>query len=993
MKITASNDAEMPTRHVRTVLTILFVVALLAIGPGLAAQGSRKDDIVLGPEGHPVAGATVRVCQPTATGTPCTPLATLYTDTTLTTVSANPFQTDGLGNYHFYAAAGRYQIQISSPQLSGTVTQPDVILPADLSSSASGNNISAFGLTLGGNLSVAGNTNISGSLSVSSFNPGALSPSSLDVMGSSAVQGPRPYIDVTSGAYGATGDGGAEVTAGSVNAGSNQLTIGSTTGAWKIGMGLYVAGAGAGGDTLLAKVTAINGNVLTLSANASTSVSSAAVQDDDTLAIQEAISTFCGGTLGGSIFFPPGNYSVSQPQSVNPSGVPFTLCSFMHIVGGDNLHPTGTAFAMPPAASIVARCLSSPNSQPLFGSYYPSNNNTFENIAISGCNKAVETNSQTMTFKNAHLSVGTSGLTDNSALHLFNTFWVWIYGGELTGTHSAPDLLLTGDNCGGSCNDTIGDLYVNGTLMGNGNIQYIQRANATGAPPGHWVFQNITQEGGNTDLISITDPGSYAMGGLGPITLDDVQSVDNADGTAAVINFNAAGNTLTGVEMRHVLSGNGPNAGPALKITAGAVQNYNIDACNDVCSTQVINGSGQPVGDGFAQGSAGLDFFSNTSNNQRLNTSPVSNENINAQGPVLRAFQSGSQYASYGIDSANGWMFGSNTQAGWNAQIYQSAAPQIDFAYAANYPPTNVSATVSTTGGSFPSPETYWFYIVSTTANNCTSSGSMSAPSPIYGPVTTTTGSTNAITFTWTPAVAGTMPIQGYCIFVNPSFPQYNSASNTSNLISGASSTGTTLSAYPGNTPGAQPITYQMTVEHQFTPAGAVFTGISTPTGTANPPYAPNCLAAVTCTSFLQLNPFTTDTFSRANSASLGSNWGTAAGGGGLASLAVSSNAATASGSVAGIQSWAGETFYADQFSKTTINTYSDGTSDLVGVTVRGSTTGIDTEYTFHCYHGSSVITKRISGTETTLVSGGADCYCRQYHRTRRCRDAASWAD
>jgi len=215
-----------------------------------------------------------------------------------------------------------------------------------------------------------------------------------------------------------------------------------------------------------------------------------------------------------------------------------------------------------------------------------------------------------MTFKNAHLSVGSTGLTDNSALHLFNTFWVWIYGGELTGTHSAPDLLLTGDNCGGSCNDAIGDLYINGTLMGNGNVQYIQRANATGAPPGHWVFQNITQEGGDTDLISISDPGGYAMGGLGPITLDDVQSVDNSDGTAAVINFNAPGNTLTGVEMRHVLSGNGPNAGPAIKVTAGAVQNFSIDACNDVCSTQVVNSSGQPIGDGFAEGSAGLDFFS-----------------------------------------------------------------------------------------------------------------------------------------------------------------------------------------------------------------------------------------------------------------------------------------------------------------------------------------------------------------------------------------------
>src|ERR1700723_480589 len=115
-----------------------------------AAQGSRRDDIVFGPAGHPVAGATVRVCQATATGTPCAPLATIYTDATLTVAAPNPFQADGIGNYHFYAPAGRYVVQFSGPQIPTAITFPDVILPADVSSSGAGNNISAFGLTLGG---------------------------------------------------------------------------------------------------------------------------------------------------------------------------------------------------------------------------------------------------------------------------------------------------------------------------------------------------------------------------------------------------------------------------------------------------------------------------------------------------------------------------------------------------------------------------------------------------------------------------------------------------------------------------------------------------------------------------------------------------------------------------------------------------------------------------------------------------------------------------
>jgi hypothetical protein len=142
----------------KTVLAVaLTFAAFVCLAGPAAAQGSRKDDIVFGPSGHPIAGATVTVCQPTATGTPCAPLATIYTDATMTVVAPNPFQADGIGNYHFYAPAGRYLLQITGPQITGALTYPDVILPADVSSSGSGNNIPAFGLTLGGNLTVAGN--------------------------------------------------------------------------------------------------------------------------------------------------------------------------------------------------------------------------------------------------------------------------------------------------------------------------------------------------------------------------------------------------------------------------------------------------------------------------------------------------------------------------------------------------------------------------------------------------------------------------------------------------------------------------------------------------------------------------------------------------------------------------------------------------------------------------------------------------------------------
>jgi len=151
----ANRRANIAARYF-TMVALALTLGVFA-SPQANAQGSRRDDIVFGPSGHPIAGATITVCQATATGTPCTPLATLYTDATLTTTSPNPFQADGIGNYHFYAPAGRYLIQISGPQITGTLNYPDAILPADVSSSGAGNNISAFGLTLSGNLSVAGN--------------------------------------------------------------------------------------------------------------------------------------------------------------------------------------------------------------------------------------------------------------------------------------------------------------------------------------------------------------------------------------------------------------------------------------------------------------------------------------------------------------------------------------------------------------------------------------------------------------------------------------------------------------------------------------------------------------------------------------------------------------------------------------------------------------------------------------------------------------------
>src|SRR5580693_8138269 len=126
--------------HMR-VTTMTFFWALLALAlhfvPGAIgpahAQGTRKDDIVFNSRGIPLAGATVRVCAMPASGQPCTPLALIYSDAGLTQALANPTTTDRLGNYFFYAAPGKYEVEISGPGVT-TKQLPNVIVPSDPSS-------------------------------------------------------------------------------------------------------------------------------------------------------------------------------------------------------------------------------------------------------------------------------------------------------------------------------------------------------------------------------------------------------------------------------------------------------------------------------------------------------------------------------------------------------------------------------------------------------------------------------------------------------------------------------------------------------------------------------------------------------------------------------------------------------------------------------------------------------------------------------------------
>ncbi len=197
-------------RAVSCAALLAALAGFAAIAPSARAQssGSRKDDVVLNARGLPLAGAQIRVCASTASAPPCTPLALIYSDEALTQALANPTTTDGMGNYSFYTAPGRYVIEVSGPGIT-TRQLRDVILPNDPSAPTfttinTTSGISAFSLTLAGNLAVAGSAAITGGLTVNG-GPVPSTASANTWTGSQNFGGPVPWRDCT--AYGYVGNG------------------------------------------------------------------------------------------------------------------------------------------------------------------------------------------------------------------------------------------------------------------------------------------------------------------------------------------------------------------------------------------------------------------------------------------------------------------------------------------------------------------------------------------------------------------------------------------------------------------------------------------------------------------------------------------------------------------------------------------------------------------------------------------------------------------
>lgn len=146
-------------------------------------------------------------------------------------------------------------------------------------------------LDIQGTIRVSNSLDVMGTTKFWNIGIGTSSPPQvLSVNGNASFNGGISSSTITDPINDWNASGSIITTTGSISSSSatTTLTVASAFG-WSVGMGIDVAGAGTSGADLITSVTAISGNTFILAVAASTTVSGAVINHDDTAAINAAL--------------------------------------------------------------------------------------------------------------------------------------------------------------------------------------------------------------------------------------------------------------------------------------------------------------------------------------------------------------------------------------------------------------------------------------------------------------------------------------------------------------------------------------------------------------------------------------------------------------------------------------------------------------------------------------------------------------------------------
>jgi hypothetical protein len=529
---------------IRSRIAMGFLWALLAlvlhvvpgpVGPA-HAQGTRKDDIVFNSRGIPLAGATVRICAMPASGQPCTPLALIYSDAALTQALANPTTTDGLGNYFFYAAPGKYEIEISGPAIT-TKQIPNVILPNDPASPSFSGAISAFSLTLSGNLTVNGNTTVVGNLASGTLNlanqstpPGSASSGTVNLYTKTADK--RLYYKDDAG-----------VESGPLGAGAQTNAVNNFTANQNMDAGLHIKGPDPYNDMARygGYFSASPPSTTASCTNASTSVTLAAALD-----FQDA-TAFPGTNVGhGIVLYKCGaatGLTTPPAPTVTPSGVTAGATTYNYKYVAEDLSGGLTAASAAGTTTTGAATLGV-NTVNLTGVVW---NNTLNGEQVYTCssNCSIQVNAP----------IRIDGFTNNR----FNGNYTVIAQTSTTFTVYSPSA-TTPAVTSESAAATMKVLACNILSMGASTIGGIETGGDTVLR--YWVYRNNTlafvvqshdpyYEDCGTNMDNTRIPTYIPAAPGSAVNKYLATTIVSGAGTTSIVVANAAGNTISGQTALH----------------------------------------------------------------------------------------------------------------------------------------------------------------------------------------------------------------------------------------------------------------------------------------------------------------------------------------------------------------------------------------------------------------------------------------------------------
>jgi hypothetical protein len=437
---------------------------------------------------------------------------------------------------------------------------------------------------------------------------------------------------------------------------------------------------------------------------------------NDTQAIQSAINAACstksppGVNSGGGVYFPPGNYIISQQQAPTPPNVPDlsipTTCSGLYFFGGNTGNRSGiVAGQSAPASTLRVANGRRPNGSPVFflqqgekGMTQGGFQSTFQNLSMNCYNQCVWIyGAAQVKMRNVGLAVGTTGLTDNTPLKLTDTFWFeFVDGGGLqTQSAGVPVAIMTGeDTYGTGITPQVGLVTFRDVITNGGGFLYDQRVG--GSQPGNIIFENITQEQGAGSLPFLKVDGEGRCNGWGPLTIIGSSISDNNPGTP-FLELNGC-NYWVDLSLINVTATGG---GRAVQVDSGKVINCTITG-GWFAAHSLVNGAGVPVsGCGNSNPDGGWDVIGPSRYGDAYFTRFFDNRGIGAWDAIpFRAGKTGELNASLGLDSLMGLLGGpGGSSGGWDTSFARTDSQTQTLSLALADPPASLSAAV-TTGGS-----------------------------------------------------------------------------------------------------------------------------------------------------------------------------------------------------------------------------------------------------------------------------------------------------